>query len=249
MWAIRVLYFIFSAGDIIITIFFLYRYTRRAVKPFRYATNVTLLRCACMCATPPPPIPVARVTPPPPNQHTNLHALTHMHTHTHTQSPRDSFAFRALCTHTRYPPLAMNSASSVAAASLRELGLEERVFPPRLHVLLRTFPNKNHPTDTLLKLISSTHVIYYYVVWYILPLHCGIIITMTTRRTQTTGGFLSVNIYNVLRVFIIQPMEIISIFFFRRIHYRVASVFSMYCICPLKGGEAFQHPQKKEKTQ
>jgi len=79
MCARRVLYFIFSAGDIIITIFiFSLQYTRRAVKPFRYATNVTLLRCACMCTTP-PPLPVARVTLPPPNHH-RIRAYTHTYT-------------------------------------------------------------------------------------------------------------------------------------------------------------------------
>jgi len=153
-----------------------------------------------MCATP-SPLPVARVTPPLTNQrhiriytHKNKHAPSaraRTHTHTQTQSPRDSFAFRALWTHTYtpYPPLATNSESSVTAASSRALGLEERISPLRLHVLLRKFPNKNHQTDTLLKLISATHVIYYYyVVWYILPLRCGIIIT-TKRNTQTTEVF------------------------------------------------------------
>lgn len=206
MCARGVLYFIFSAGHIIITIFFPYGYIWRAVKPFRYATNITLLRCACMCATP-PPLPVARVTPPPTNQrrirtytHTHTHRNTHIHTykHTYTHNPLatssrfEPFVRTHTHTHTQYPPLTTNSASSVAAASSRELGLEERVSPLRLHVLLRTFPNKNHPTDTLLKLISSTHVIYYYyVVWYILPLRSGIIITTTTRSTETTGVFFS----------------------------------------------------------
>jgi len=177
--------------------FFLYGYIRRAVKPFRYATNVTLLRCACMCATP-PPLPVARVTPPPTNQrrirtytHTHTHAHTHTYTHSHTIPSRLVRVSSPLYTHTQYPPLTANSASSVAATSSHELGLEERVSPLRLHVLLRTFPNKNHPTDTLLKLISSTHVIYYYVVWYILSLRSGIIITTTTRSIQTTGVFFS----------------------------------------------------------
>jgi len=188
--------------------FFFYGYIRRAVKPFRYATNVTLLRCACMCATPSPLL-VARVTPPLTNQrririytHKNKHAPSaraHTHTYSNTIPSRPVRFSSPLSTHTHsyththtytpYPPLATNSASSVTAASSRSLGLEERISPLRLHVLLRTFPNKNHQTDTLLKLISATHVIYYYyVVCYILPLRCGIIIT-TTWSTQTTEVF------------------------------------------------------------
>lgn len=128
-----------------------------------------------MCVTP-SPLPVARVTPPLTNQrririytHKNKHATSaRARAHTLKHNPlatRSLFEpFEHTHTYTPYPPLATSSASSVTAASSRALGLEERISPLRLHVLLRTFPNKNHHTDTLLKLISATHVIYYYYV-------------------------------------------------------------------------------------
>lgn len=142
-------------------IFFLYGYIRRAVKPFRYATNVTLLRCACMCATP-SPLPVTRVTPPPPNQrrirtythtHTSKHtpcthahkySYTHIHTHFYTIPSRLVRVSSPLNkhTHTPCPPLATNSTSSVAAESSRALGLGEWISPLRLTCFYEHFQIK-----------------------------------------------------------------------------------------------------------
>jgi hypothetical protein len=123
--------------------------------------------------------------------HARTQILLYTHTHTLLHNPlvtRSRFEpFEQTHTHTIPSPCHKFNELS-CRRELTSTGAGGMDLSPKTHVLLRTFPNKNHQTDTLLKLISATHVIYYYyVVWYILPLRCGIIIT--TWSAQTTGVF------------------------------------------------------------